>query len=148
MKVSKIEVQMNMAEQMARLSPDEETKVGAILIKNDGETMLTQGYNGFVRGADDDVLPKTRPSKYEYLIHAEINLLSNAAYNGISTKDATIVCTLTPCKSCMRALYNAGIRKVIAKKLYSDYEHILSMKDLKVDCKIDEHGFYHLTYST
>src|SRR5574343_596422 len=118
MRPSKNQNYMDIAEAVAQRSHDAETKVGAVLINNTSGAIIATGYNGFVRGADDSVLPNTRPAKYEYIVHAEQNLICNSARHGISMNNCSLVCTLSPCKLCMRMLLNCGITKVIAKDLY------------------------------
>jgi dCMP deaminase len=138
---------MDIASTIAERSHDAETKVGAILVNNKSGAIIATGYNGFVRGANDSALPNTRPDKYEYILHAEQNLIANAARHGISMADCSLVCTLSPCKLCMRMLLNCGITKVIAKDLYKDFNDILQMKDINVECKKEEDGFFHITYT-
>lgn len=137
---------MEIAETIAKRSHDADTKVGAILIKNDSGAIVSTGFNGFVRGAPDDTLPTTRPDKYEYIVHAEMNLICNSAKEGISMNDCSLVCTLSPCKLCMRMLLNCGITKVIAKDLYKDFNDILKMQDIKVAVSQEPDGFWHITY--
>lgn len=146
-RISKIENFMNMADIVSQRSHDEETQVGAILIKNDSSAIVATGYNGFIRGAQDDELPSKRPDKYEYILHAEQNLIFNCAKHGIGTQNTTLICTHTPCRLCMRMLFSCGITQVIAKSLYRDWQDILHMDDLAVDymfCK--DTGYYYLTY--
>ena len=138
---------MDMAEVIAQRSHDSDTKVGAILMSNKSGAIIATGFNGFVRGACDSVLPNTRPDKYEYILHAEQNLIANAARHGISMEDCSLICTLSPCKLCMRMLVNCGITKVVAKNLYKDFDEILQMRDIQVNVEKDEEGFHHITYS-
>lgn len=145
---SKIKNYMDVAEIVAQRSHDSETKVGAVLVSNNSGAILSTGYNGFVRGVKDSELPTTRPGKYEYILHAEQNLICNAARHGISLENSTLVCTHSPCKLCMRMLVNSGITRVITKHLYKDFNEILNMKDINVEVSTDEEGFYHITYST
>src|ERR1017187_8729887 len=126
---SKLENYMEMAETVAKRSHDQETKVGAILVNNKSGALLATGYNGFVRGVHDEILPSKRPLKYEYILHAEQNLIANCARHGISMEDCKLICTLTPCKLCMRMLFNCGITHVIAKEKYNDFDEILKMQD-------------------
>lgn len=147
MRPTKIQNYMDTAEVIAERSHDAETKVGAILVSNQSGAIMATGYNGFVRGANDACLPNTRPDKYEYILHAEQNLITNCARHGISMQDSTLVCTLSPCKVCMRLMFNSGITKVVAKTLYKDFGEILQMKDLKVTFQKEEDGFFHITYS-
>jgi dCMP deaminase len=146
MRPTKNQNYMDIACTIAQRSHDAETKVGAVLINNVSGAIVATGYNGFVRGAPDSVLPTTRPDKYEYILHAEQNLIANSARHGISMSNCSLVCTLSPCKLCMRMLLNCGITKVIAKDLYRDFNDILQMQDIKVEVKQEEDGFYHISY--
>lgn len=131
--LNKLDEYYNRALTIAQSSPDEETKVGAILIHKDTGAVISSGYNGFVRGADDKNLPKTRPEKYDYMVHAEANLLYNCARHGVSTNGCVVFCTLSPCISCCRFLYQAGIRTIYFKDKYRDFQDQISMKDLQIN---------------
>ena len=147
---SKMQNYMDIAEVISQRSHDSQTKVGAVLVNNVSGAIMATGFNGFVRGAKDGRLPNTRPEKYEYILHAEDNLIANAARHGISMDNCMLVCTMSPCKHCMRMLVNCGITKVIAKSLYSDFNQILAMQDINVKVELAENtgdGFYHITYS-
>ena len=132
MRPSKIETCMLMAEVAALRSHDAETKVGSILIKEDTGAIVATGCNGFVRGANDVLLPNTRPDKYDYIVHSEMNLIANCARHGISMDNCFVVCTMTPCKVCMRLLWQSGVTRVVAKNKYKDFKEILSMEDLSI----------------
>jgi dCMP deaminase len=137
---------MDVAVAVSARSHDAETKVGSVLIRESNNTLVSTGFNGFVAGAKDSSLPNTRPDKYEYIIHSEMNLISNCAKNGISTDGCYVVCTMSPCTDCVRLLVSAGINKVYAKNLYKDIDSVLNMKDIKVNIKPTPEGFYELTY--
>ncbi len=143
---SKNDNYMEIAETVAKRSHDAETKVGAVLISDASGAIIATGYNGFVRGAPDDILPNTRPAKYEYILHAEQNLIANCARHGISMDNCTLICTMSPCKVCMRMLLNCGITKVIAKNLYKDINEIKEMQDIIITIT-EEEGLYHIAYS-
>lgn len=116
----------------ASASPDEQTKVGALLIHGESGAVIAEGYNGFIRGAPDETLPKTRPEKYDYIIHAETNLICNAVRHGISTNNCVMFCIISPCIKCMRMIYQAGIKEIYIKSFYSDYAQCSNMNDLKI----------------
>ena len=137
---------MGFAEQAAKKSHDQETKVGAALVDIESGAIKAIGYNGFVRGAKDKELPKVRPGKYKYMVHAEQNLIANCARMGISMKGCELYCTLSPCTSCMRLLFQCGIKKVYVKELYRDFEEILEMKDILIEKKTLANGYYLLEY--
>ena len=117
MKESKLKNYMDMARSMAKNSPDAETKVGAIMLSEEGR-IIASSFNGFLRGANDDKLPKTRPDKYTFIQHAERNMLYNCAYEGIRTKNTTIICTLSPCLDCLRACFQSGVSHIIFEETY------------------------------
>jgi dCMP deaminase len=147
MRPSKIKNYMDMAAVVAERSHDAETKVGAVLVKNTSGAIIATGFNGFVRGTCDEKLPNTRPEKYEFIIHAEQNLIANCARHGISTDDCTMICTLSPCKHCMRLMINSGITKVVVRDLYRDFEAILNMPDVATRMQTREDGLYEITYT-
>jgi dCMP deaminase len=143
---SKYRAAMNMAKQAAELSHDEETQVGAVLIKNKTGAIIASAYNGFVRHAPDDKLPTTRPDKYPYMMHSEKNLVSNCARHGISMDDCTVVCTHSPCIDCMRFLWQCGITRVICEIKYRDFEALQKMMDLSVKSTDLDDGLTLLEY--
>lgn len=98
----------------SRRSHDSETQCGCVIVKN--KTVISTGYNGFIRDIDDSVLPDTRPDKYPFMIHAEANAIYNAVRLGRSTLDSTIYITAPPCLGCLQMLYQCGIKNIF----YSD----------------------------
>jgi dCMP deaminase len=146
MKINKHKYWMSIAEAVSLRSHDTETKVGAILVKNDTGMVVATGHNGFVRGAPDDKLPTTRPDKYEYIVHAEENLIAHCAKSGISVDDCTLVITLSPCQKCLRLMWQAGITTVICRDLYRD--HKIDLKDIKIRQEVTDDGYYKLTYGS
>ena len=115
---------------IAENSPDAETQVAALLIHAKTGAVISQGFNGFVRKAPDHALPRTRPDKYQYMVHAETNLIYNCARHGISTDECFVYCTLSPCVNCCRALYQCGITTVVFKDKYRDFDKQAEMLDL------------------
>jgi dCMP deaminase len=137
---------MDIATVVSQRSHDAETKVGAVIVNNKSGAIMSTGFNGFVRGANDTMLPCTRPLKYEFILHAEQNLIANCARHGISMEDCTLVCTMSPCKLCMRLMINCGVTKVITQELYKDFQDILDMPDVKTSMTKRDDGFYEITY--
>lgn len=145
---SKNQYFMDIAIAVAKRSHDSQTKVGCVLISNKSSQILGTGYNGFIAGVDDSSLPTTRPEKYPFIIHSEMNLLvSLARSGGVGTDNTTLYCTMSPCSNCMRHLYQAGITRVIVKDKYHDYESLKILKDLKITESITEEGYFELKYS-
>jgi dCMP deaminase len=142
MEIKKLDSYMAMAREMAKNSPDAETQVGAIMLSSEGR-IVASSYNGFLRGAPDEKIPNTRPEKYEFIQHAERNILYNCCYEGIRTKDTTIICTLSPCLECLRASFQSGVKFIIFEDLYSKFPFIDFYKKLPdVQVFIDKIGKY------
>jgi len=145
-RLSKNSFYMNFAQVASLRSHDMETKVGSVLVKESSGAIIATGCNGFVRGTNDSILPSTRPDKYKYMIHSEENLICNAAQHGISMENTFVVCTMTPCCRCMRMLWQCGVRKIIAKDIYKDFNEIMTMADLKIESSLTEEGYIELIY--
>lgn len=107
-------------------SSDKETQVAANVYSY--VTDVFTRYNTFVEGASG--LPNTRPDKYQYIIHAEANLVNWAAKRGFALEDQIIVCTLSPCQNCIRTLFQAGVREIYFKETHK--EHNPEMRDIEV----------------
>ena len=97
----------------ASWSKDPSTKVGAVIDKD--RQVLSQGFNGFPRGVKDTKERyENREEKYRLVVHAEMNALLNALYNGTSVKGGTLyVVNLPVCHECAKAIIQAGIKTVI-----------------------------------
>ena len=62
-------------------------------------------------------------------LHAEQNVICQAARFGISLEGATMYMKLTPCFTCAKMLISAGIKRVVAEKKY--HRDTYSIKTLK-----------------
>ena len=103
----------NLAKEISTWSKDPSTQVGAVVIGEKGQ-LLSQGYNGFPRGINDtDDRLNNRERKYELVVHAEMNAIYNASFNGVSLKDSTLyVYGLPICSECAKGIIQVGIKKV------------------------------------
>ncbi len=110
---------MNQAKMLSTWSKDRSTGVGAVIV-NDNKKILSQGFNGFARGVDDNVESRhTRPEKNHFVIHAERNALDEAE---TSLVGATIYCTFFTCATCAHGIIQKGLRKVVAPEPNWDAE--------------------------
>ena len=67
---------MALAKEVSTWSKDPSTQVGTVAVGSKGQ-VLSQGYNGFPRGVDDDISRlEIRETKYKYVVHAEMNCTS------------------------------------------------------------------------
>lgn len=116
---------MHTAFAVSKLSKDPNTKVGAVLVLDNRQ--LSIGYNGFPTGVDEDDLRWQRPTKYEYVVHAEENAIINAPF---FTAGCVLYVTHRPCHKCMGRMINAGIVRVYWSIDYQGVQNIEIWNDL------------------
>lgn len=119
---------MNITSLVAQRSTCTRRAVGAIIVKD--KRILTTGYNGAPSGIrhclEVGCLRETMnvPSgeRHELCrgIHAEQNAIIQAAYHGVSVKDAVLYCTNLPCSICAKMIINAGINNICYQTGYAD----------------------------
>jgi dCMP deaminase len=103
-------------------------KVGAVLVKD--RRILCSGYNGAPAGlphcGETGCLRRQLnvPSgvKHELCrgVHAEQNVIIQAAYHGVAVAGASLYCTNQPCSICAKMLINAGINEIYFRDGYDD----------------------------
>ena len=108
---------LEIARATAKLSKDESTQVGALIL-GPSQEVRSLGYNGSPRGcsADEDARGRERPEKYFWFSHAELNAIANAARVGTALLGSSIVVTHFPCMDCARAIVQAGIVEIYVPK--------------------------------
>ena len=105
---------LELAKHIAQWSKDPSRKIGAVAVGQNGE-VLAQGYNGFPRGIEDsqDRL-NDRPTKYQYVVHAEMNVIFNSSLNGVSLNGSTLyVWGLPVCSDCAKGIIQVGIERAV-----------------------------------
>ncbi len=103
-------------------------KVGAVLVKD--KRILATGYNGApsgikhcnVTGCLRDKLGVSSGERHELCrgLHAEQNVLLQAAMHGVSVKGSVLYITNAPCSICAKMIINAGIEGIVYKDNYPD----------------------------
>ena len=103
-----------LAEQVSMWSKDPSRQIGAVAVGSKGQ-VLAQGYNGFPRGIPDNPsLYQDRELKYKYVVHAEMNVIYNATYNGVSLDGSTLyVHGLPVCSDCAKGVIQVGVKRVV-----------------------------------
>ena len=102
---------LELAKRISTWSKDPSRQIGAIAVKN--RNVIAQGYNGFPRGIDDDERYNNREVKYKYVVHAEMNCISNASFNGVSLVDSDFyVHGLPVCSDCAKGIIQVGVANV------------------------------------
>jgi len=105
---------MDIAKRIAAWSKDPSRKIGAVAVGSKGQ-ILSQGYNGFPRGILDSAdRYQNRERKYQLVVHAEMNVIFNATFNGVSLDGASLyVYGLPVCSECSKGIIQVGVKRVV-----------------------------------
>ncbi len=105
---------MDLAKFTATWSKDPRVKVGAIAV-DASHTVLSGGYNGFPRKIKDDARLHDKEVKNLIVVHAEMNMIAEAAKKGRSLEGSIIYCTQPPCakRGCASLLIQCGVKTII-----------------------------------
>lgn len=119
---------MSIAELVSKRSTCLRRIVGAVAVKD--KRILATGYNGVPSGLEHcDTAGCLRqelgvPSGQRHEIcrglHAEQNVIVQAAATGVSLDGAVLYCTTFPCVVCAKMLINAGFEKIYYLGDYDD----------------------------
>lgn len=119
---------MDITQLVARRSTCLRRSVGAVIVKN--KRILTTGYNGapsnikhcMEAGCLREDMNVASGERHELCrgIHAEQNAIIQAAFHGVSIKDAALFCTNQPCSICAKMIINSGIKKIYYLAGYAD----------------------------
>jgi len=119
--------------------------VGAVAVKD--KHILTTGYNGAPAGLKDCLelgclrdergIPSGTRQEVCRGIHAEQNVIIQAALHGVSLEGSTIYCTHTPCNLCAKMLVNAKIKRFVSFGAYDDnaFLDLFAESGIEVDIK-------------
>jgi dCMP deaminase len=104
---------LELAKLIGSWSKDPSTQVGAVIV-DENKRIISVGYNGFPQGVNDDERLNDRNTKYNIIVHGEINaiLFANKSVYG---------CTLytipfEPCPRCAGLIIQSGIKRVVSYK--------------------------------
>jgi dCMP deaminase len=105
---------LELAKTIAGWSKDPSSQIGAIAVGSKGQ-VLAQGYNGFPRGmVDSPQHYKNKTVKYARIVHAEMNMIFNASFNGGCLNGSSVyVSGLPTCSDCAKGLIQVGVKELI-----------------------------------
>ena len=128
--------------------------MGAVAVRD--KHILTTGYNGAASGQKDclelgcirDEMNIASGEKQETCraIHAEQNVIIQAALHGISLEGSTIYCTHTPCVLCAKMLVNARIKRFVSFSKYSDDRFIDLFREAGIEIEIKDRPPSEISY--
>jgi dCMP deaminase len=133
---------LDLAEHISEWSKDPSKKIGAVAVGAQRQ-ILAQGYNGFPRGIDDTTdRYDNREEKYKLVVHAEMNVIYNASYNGVSLNGSTLyVHGLPVCSDCAKGIIQVGVKNVIMRKAKTPDIWLESWK--RTETMFKESGVYY-----
>jgi dCMP deaminase len=121
-------------------------KIGAVAVRD--KYILSTGYNGAPAGIPDCLelgclrdqqnIKSGSPHDICRSVHAEQNVIIQAAVHGTSIKGATIYCTTAPCAQCARMLVNAGIKRYVCFIDYPNKEARYLFKEAGIKFEVHE----------
>ena len=130
-RISWTEYFMNIADTVKTRSLDPKTQVGAVLVSQKDNRLISTGYNSLPRGIDRELKYTIDWSDRElirpYVIHAETNAV---LYAESKFENSILYTTMSPCTDCIKLLSAAQIKMIVYKNEYKD---IQTVKEL---CKI------------
>ena len=120
--------------------------MGAVAVKD--KHILSTGYNGAPAGLKDCLklgclrnakgIPSGKSAEICRAVHAEQNVIIQAALHGVSIRGATIYCTHSPCVLCAKMLVNAQITRFVSFGRYADDEFLTLFKDAGIAFELKE----------
>jgi dCMP deaminase len=128
--------------------------VGAVAVRD--KHILATGYNGAPSGARDclelgclrEELNIPSGTRHEICrgIHAEQNVIIQAALHGVSLEGSTLYATHTPCVLCAKMLVNAKIKRLVTFGRYNDDSFIELFKEARIEIDIKKRPHSTITY--
>ncbi|MCH2160652.1 MAG: dCMP deaminase family protein [Phycisphaerales bacterium] len=113
---------LGLTEVIAGWSKDPSRGVGCVIVSPNRQIIST-GFNGLPRGVDDLPERLERPTKYDLIVHAEMNAIIQCARNGISPIGCVLYSSFFPCVNCAIAIVQAGLDSVVTIKPDATDEH-------------------------
>ncbi|WP_031386603.1 deoxycytidylate deaminase [Desulfonatronum thiodismutans] len=119
---------MGIAKLVAERSTCLRRRVGALAVQ--GKRILATGYNGAPAGLEHclDIgclreqmgIPSGQRHELCRGLHAEQNVIIQAATHGVRLEGAQIYCTTQPCLICTKMLINCGVEAIFFEQGYPD----------------------------
>ena len=128
--------------------------VGAVAVRD--KHILATGYNGAPSGLKDCLelgclrnemnIPSGERHEICRGIHAEQNVIIQAALHGVSLEGSTIYATHTPCVLCAKMLVNAKIKRFVSFSKYSDDTFVGLFQEAGIEVEIKKRPSSRIKY--
>lgn len=74
----------------------------------------------------------------DFTLHAEQNVITFCAKEGISTNNATLYITHSPCKQCAKLISQSGIKRVVYSEEYKDLSGIEFLEECEIEIEFKD----------
>ncbi|MFC2056104.1 cytidine/deoxycytidylate deaminase family protein [Chloroflexota bacterium] len=128
--------------------------IGAVAVRD--KHILATGYNGAASGLKDCLelgclrnelnIPSGERHEICRGIHAEQNVIIQAALHGVSFEGSTIYCTHTPCVLCAKMLVNTKIKRFVSYDTYNDREFLSLFKEASIEVDVQKRPPSRISY--
>ncbi len=104
---------LKQCEIISQQSSDPHRKVGCLITDPIGD-IIVSGCNNLITGVQKTDERCCKPLKYQWIEHAERNVIYEAALYGIPLMGTAMYINWFPCVECCRAVIQSGIIKLVA----------------------------------
>lgn len=152
-----IELYMDLAERIAKMSHAKRLQVGSVLVKNDN--IISFGWNGMPSGWDNNcedieyILKEecrqsdgfmmlngytesahgwSRLHSKKEVLHAETNAIAKVSRSTNSSESASLFVTHAPCLECAKIIHQAAIKEVYYRHNYRSIDGIEFLKKCNI----------------
>lgn len=119
---------MDICRSLAKRSTCLSRDIGAVAVINN--RIIATGYNGAPPGSKhcktcirkDLKIPSGQRHELCKGVHAEMNVILQAAIYGTSVKNLVLYCTHQPCSICMKMIVSLNVKRIVFDNEYPDEE--------------------------
>ena len=136
MNLKHVQHRLRQVKELMQLSSCVKRGVGAIAV-DENNIVLSEAYNGWIRGSESSVCAQPcqrlgieSGTRMEIgCVHAEQNLIVNAARTNTSLVGSIVFLSTYPCLVCAKLLIQAGVKRVfVLENSYPDYTGVNVLK--------------------
>ena len=133
-----INLYMDIAERISKMSHARRLQVGSVLVQND--SIISHGWNGMPTGWDNNCehevvddfgsteIVQTKLKTNPEVLHAEANCLLKVAKTTNSSFGSTLFITHAPCIECAKLIHQSGVKFVYYKYTYRSNDGLEFLK--------------------
>lgn len=126
-------VYLHIARQIGTLSFCTRKQVGCVIVRD--ENIISTGFNGTPTGMNNNCENENTGETHWFTLHSESNAILKLAKSTLSSENATMYITLSPCKDCSKLILQSGIKRIVYSKEHSCQEGVNFLIQQGVECE-------------